>query len=165
MESVVTNTPSPYQVQELRHIRIMVLEGKSLHEIGEAWKALVEDATDGLALKDGVDVFAGIWTGLQDALNELKIEKDDEIRLCLARANHQEALRKQARADLQKMRQQMEEYLHALEDQLVRLDDAAQLSQFDLQKVYQDYQQAVSTISEITRQCHDDAMKIINNLR
>lgn len=55
--------------------------------------------------------------------------------------------------------------LARLEAQLKAATDTMRAAQFDLQKVYQDYQQAVSTLANIQKQVHDDAMKIISNLR
>jgi hypothetical protein len=55
--------------------------------------------------------------------------------------------------------------LARLDAQLKAATDGAQAAQFDLQKVYQDYQQAVATLAGIQKQVHDDAMKIIGNLK
>jgi hypothetical protein len=55
--------------------------------------------------------------------------------------------------------------LARLDAQLKAATDGTQAAQFDLQKVYQDYQQAVATLAGIQKQVHDDAMKIIGNLK
>ncbi len=56
-------------------------------------------------------------------------------------------------------------YNEYLQDILGSVRNDAQLAQFDLQKVYQDYQRAVQTIADIQKTMHDDAMTIINNLK
>jgi len=55
--------------------------------------------------------------------------------------------------------------LARVEAQLKAATEASQAAQLDLQKVYQDYQQAVATLAAIQKQVHDDAVKIISNLR
>lgn len=52
-----------------------------------------------------------------------------------------------------------------VEDIVSSLGNASDLAQFDLQKVYQDYQQAVNTLAAVMKQQYDDSMRIISDLR
>jgi len=52
-----------------------------------------------------------------------------------------------------------------LDTQLTNSQDMGELAKFDLQKTYQDYTQAVSTLANIQKQMYDDAMKVLNNLK
>lgn len=58
-----------------------------------------------------------------------------------------------------------EKLLTTLETQLAGVSDVSELAKLDLQQVYQDYQQAVQTLTSIQKTMHDDAMKIVANMK
>lgn len=66
-------------------------------------------------------------------------------------------------ADLTK--QEAQQLLERLEEQLATTSEMSEIAKFDLQAKYQDYQQAVQTLAGIQKQVHDDASKIIHNLK
>jgi hypothetical protein len=52
-----------------------------------------------------------------------------------------------------------------LDSQLKSINEISDLQKADLQQHYQDYNQANQLIAEIVKQMHDDAMKVLNNLK
>ena len=62
-------------------------------------------------------------------------------------------------------RQKLEANITRVKSQLKSSPDDKSYNVEELQKQYQDYQQAVSSISDIVKQCEDDAMSIIGNLK
>jgi hypothetical protein len=50
-------------------------------------------------------------------------------------------------------------------DEMKKIVGGSELSTFSLQQIYTDYQQAMSTLCNIMKQNHDDAMNIIGNLK
>ncbi len=52
-----------------------------------------------------------------------------------------------------------------LDSQMSNANDIGALKQFELQKLYQDYTQGVSTLAAIIKSTHDDLMKIVNNMK
>jgi len=66
---------------------------------------------------------------------------------------------------LREERTRLAERLRAIDEELERSDSDAQLANFDMQTALQKQQQALQAMSNMSKQMHDTAMSIIQNMR
>src|SRR5690606_20490970 len=62
-------------------------------------------------------------------------------------------------------KEQAEGLLDKLNSQLSSANDISELKKFDLQRMYQDYQQGIGTLTAIMKDMHDTAKQMLNNMK
>lgn len=63
-----------------------------------------------------------------------------------------------------KTKAELEAYIEELEGKLNSVGDDAQLANVDLQNILQKQQQAIQTLSNVSKSCHDTAMSVIRKM-